>query len=192
MPAMLLGAYADLIAVPRRIVERNCFRETRRCELRRRGVSRAARMCRSFARDLDPKPGSTVAVLGNGGFGILHALLLQRRGVDALLFGRRTERLALASELGLKSIDVREAPIRDAILERTGDRGADAAIECTGTVEMWETRRPSCDAAAASRSSPVYLATRASRFSRHGCITMKCSFLRPFTSLRPTCALRTS
>ena len=41
---------------------------------------------------LAPAPGSTVAMIGNGGFGILHALLLARRGVDALLFGRQPKR----------------------------------------------------------------------------------------------------
>jgi L-iditol 2-dehydrogenase len=91
---------------------------------------------------LAPAPGSIIAVIGNGGFGILHALLLQRRGVEVLLFGRRPQRVALARELGLQSIDATASPIADVIAERTGDRGADAAIECTGSVEMWE-RAPS-------------------------------------------------
>ncbi|MBV8531257.1 MAG: zinc-binding dehydrogenase, partial [Candidatus Eremiobacteraeota bacterium] len=138
MPTMLLGAYSDCIAVPQRIVERNCF-------IKPNGISYAeaafleplACVVHSIAA-LQPASGSTVAVIGNGGFGILHALLLQRHGVKALLFGRRTERLALARELGLESLDVRSIPIREAVLERTRDRGADAVIECTGTVEMWE------------------------------------------------------
>ncbi len=138
MPDMILGAYADLIAVPPRVVEQNCFHKPA-------GVSYAqgafleplACVVHSLAL-LAPEAGSTVAVLGNGGFGILHALLLQRHGIDALLFGRRTERLTLAAELGLQSIDSRAVPIERSILERTDGRGADAVIECTGTVEMWE------------------------------------------------------
>jgi L-iditol 2-dehydrogenase len=138
MPAMILGAYSDLIAVPKRIVERNAF-------LKPPGVTYAeaaflepvACVVHSIA-TLAPDRGSTVAVLGNGGFGILHALLLARRGVNALLFGRRPERIALAEELGLRSIDARATAIRDAIDAETEGRGADAVVECTGTVEMWE------------------------------------------------------
>jgi L-iditol 2-dehydrogenase len=138
MPTMLLGAYADLIAVPRRIVERNCFAKPSAVSYAEGAFLEPLACVVHSVASLDSAPGSTVAILGNGGFGLLHALVLKRRGVDALLFGRRPERLALAKELGLKSIDAREKPIREAILERTNDRGADAAIECTGTVEMWE------------------------------------------------------
>ena len=50
-----------------------------------------------------------------------------------LLFGRRPERVALARELGLESFDTASVPMRDAMLERTDGRGADAVIECTGS-----------------------------------------------------------
>ncbi len=138
LPAMLLGAYADLIAVPRRIVERNAFAKPLDVKYAEAAfLEPVACVVHSIAM-LAPAAGSTVAVVGNGGFGILHALLLQRRGVDAMLFGRRPERLELARALGLQSVDVRTASMRDAILERTEGRGADAAIECTGSAEMWE------------------------------------------------------
>lgn len=138
IPAMLLGAYSDMIAVPKRIVDVNCFAKPA-------GVSYAeaafleplACVVHSIAA-LAPVRGSIVAVLGNGGFGMLHALLLARHGIDAFLFGRRPQRLDLARTLGLVSVDTRATAIREFILERTQGRGADAAIECTGTVEMWE------------------------------------------------------
>lgn len=138
MPAMLLGAYSDAIAVPRRIVERNAFHKPNDVSYAEGAfLEPLACVVHSIAA-LAPASGSTVAVLGNGGFGILHALLLQRAGVKALLFGRRPERLELARALGLESLDARTVATRDAILERTDGRGADAAIECTGSIEMWE------------------------------------------------------
>ncbi|HLY02246.1 MAG TPA: alcohol dehydrogenase catalytic domain-containing protein [Candidatus Cybelea sp.] len=142
LSTMILGAYSDLIAVPQRVVERNCFRKPVDV-----GYAQAAFLepLSCVVRSIEllaPAPGSIVAVIGNGGFGILHALLLQRRGIEALLFGRRPQRVALARELGLQSIDATASPIADVIAERTGDRGADAVIECTGTAEMWE-RAPS-------------------------------------------------
>jgi L-iditol 2-dehydrogenase len=138
MPAMILGAYADLIAVPKRIVETNCFAKPADV-----GYAEAAFLeplacvVHSIA-SLAPSRGSTVVVLGNGGFGILHALLLAREGVEAMLVGRRPERLELARALGLESVDARTTPVAELVLERTHGRGADAAIECTGTAEMWE------------------------------------------------------
>lgn len=138
IPAMILGAYSDLIAVPKRIVERNCFHKPTDVGYAEGAfLEPLACVVHSIAR-LAPARDSTVVVLGNGGFGILHALLLQREGVKVLLFGRRPERLHLARELGLESLDSRNAPIREVVLEQTDGRGADAAIECTGSAEMWE------------------------------------------------------
>ena len=138
MPAMLLGAYSDLIAVPKRIVERNCFIKPGHVRYAEAAfLEPLACVVHSIA-TLAPTPGSQVAILGNGGFGMLHALMLQRRGIDAMVFGRNPERLELARALGLQSVDSRTTTIRDAVLERTEGRGADAAIECTGSAEMWE------------------------------------------------------
>lgn len=138
IPAMLLGAYADCIAVPKHIVERNCFPKPGDVSYGEAAfLEPLACVVHSLA-ILAPAPGSTVAIIGNGGFGMLHALLLARNGVDAMLFGRNEARLALAQELGLQSFDTRTTPIGDAILERTQGRGADAVIEATGTAEMWE------------------------------------------------------
>ncbi len=138
MPAMLLGAYSDLIAVPKRVVDRNCFIKPDEVSYAEAAfLEPLACVVHSIA-TLAPARGSNVAILGNGGFGILHALLLARQGIDAMLFGRRPERLELARSLGLQSIDTSAVPIRFSVLERTERRGADAVIECTGTAEMWE------------------------------------------------------
>jgi len=138
MSAMVLGAYSDFVALPKRVVDKNCYPKPD-------GVSYAegafleplACVAHSLAM-LEPTPGSTVVVLGNGGFGILHGLLLQRQAVDVLLFGRRAERVAFARDLGLDSYYPGAVAMRDVILERTNGRGADAVIECTGSPEMWE------------------------------------------------------
>lgn len=138
MPAMLLGAYSDVIAVPKRVVARNCFIKPGHVSYADAAfLEPLACVVHSIAA-LALDPDSTVAIVGNGGFGILHALMLRRQGVEVLLFGRNPERLGLARALGLQSVDSAAVPIRDAILEATYGRGADAVIECTGTVEMWE------------------------------------------------------
>lgn len=142
MPTMVLGAYADLIAIPQRIAEVNCYPKPPAVPYMEAAFLEPLSCVVHSIDLLGVEPGSTVAVVGNGGFGILHALLLRRNGIEALLFGRRAQRVAFARELGLASFDTSEVPIEATILERTGGRGADAVIECTGSIEIWE-RAPS-------------------------------------------------
>jgi L-iditol 2-dehydrogenase len=138
IPAMILGAYSDYIEVPARVVERNCFPKPADVSYPEAAfLEPVACVVHSIAL-LAPAPGSTVAVLGNGGFGILHALLLKREGVQPVLFGRRPERLELAREMSLDVVDTRASNILQTLLKRTQGRGADAAIECTGNHQMWE------------------------------------------------------
>jgi L-iditol 2-dehydrogenase len=142
MPAMLLGAYSDLIVVPKRIVERNAFRKPPDVSYAEAAFLEPLSCVVHSLEMLAPQPDSTVAIVGNGGFGILHALVLKSRGIEAMLFGRRPERIELARALGLRSLDTTAIPIEQAIAEATAGRGADAVVECTGNAAMWE-RAPS-------------------------------------------------
>ena len=138
MPAMVLGAYSDSLALPKRIVDRNCYPKPVDVSYPEGAFLEPLSCVMHSLAKLAPVAGSTVVVLGNGAFGILHALLLQRRGVDVLLFGRRAQRVAFARELGLESFYTGTVAMRDLIFERTEGRGADGVIECTGSPEMWE------------------------------------------------------
>jgi L-iditol 2-dehydrogenase len=138
MPAMVLGAYSDFIALPKRIVDRNCYHKPADVSYPEGAFLEPLSCVMHSLAMLEPVAGSTVVVLGNGAFGILHALLLRRYGLDVLLFGRRAQRVAFARELGLESFYTGAVAMRDLILERTEGRGADAVIECTGSPEMWE------------------------------------------------------
>lgn len=138
MPAMILGAYSDAIAVPRRVVERNCYRKPEDVSWIEGAFLEPLSCVVHSVEMLEADPGSVVAILGNGGFGILHALLLRQRGVEVLLFGRNPQRAALAGELGLENFDTRSVEMEAVVAKRTGSRGADAVVECTGSVQMWE------------------------------------------------------
>ncbi|HEY2475200.1 MAG TPA: alcohol dehydrogenase catalytic domain-containing protein, partial [Candidatus Cybelea sp.] len=142
MPAMILGAYADLIAVPQRVVDRNCYEKPADVSWVEGAFLEPLSCVVHSVELLATDRGSTVAIVGNGGFGILHALVLRGRGVDVLLFGRNQQRLALARDLGLESIDVNAVSMEEVVAERTEGRGADAVVECTGSAQMWE-RAPS-------------------------------------------------
>ncbi|HEV3090311.1 MAG TPA: alcohol dehydrogenase catalytic domain-containing protein [Candidatus Cybelea sp.] len=142
MPAMILGAYADTIAVPERVVRSNCFLKPSNVSYVEGAFLEPLACVVHSVRLLAAHPGEIVAIAGNGAFGILHALLLMRRGVEVLLFGRRAARVELARDLGIASYDTGDAPLETTIAARTQGRGADAFVECTGALEMWE-RGPS-------------------------------------------------
>ncbi len=138
MSTKILGAYADYVAVPSHIVARNLLRKPGDVSYPAAAFLEPLACVVHSVSFLAPKRGSVVAVLGDGGFGILHALVLARAGMNAVLAGRRPERLALARELGVDAIDTAALPLRDALLERTEGRGADAVVECTGSETVWE------------------------------------------------------
>ncbi|HEY1680362.1 MAG TPA: alcohol dehydrogenase catalytic domain-containing protein [Candidatus Tumulicola sp.] len=135
---MVFGAYADYIEIPARIVARNCYRKPDGVSYVEAAFLEPLACVVHSAAFLGLESDSFVAVYGDGAFGILHALLLARDGHRVVLCGRRTERLALARELGVDAIDVRQGPAFDAIRARTEGRGADALVECTGNPEIWE------------------------------------------------------
>ncbi len=135
---MVFGAYADYIEIPARIVERNCYRKPPGVSYVEAAFLEPLACVVHSTAFLAPESGSFVGVYGDGAFGILHALLLARAGNRVVLCGRRGERLALARELGVDTIDVRGESALEAIRARTNARGADALIECTGNAEIWE------------------------------------------------------
>jgi L-iditol 2-dehydrogenase len=136
MPTMLLGAYADYVDVPKQIVRRNAFVKPERLSYREAAFLEPLSCVVHSIAVLQPR--GTVAIIGDGAFGILHALVLRERGVNAILIGRRKERLAITSSFGFDPIDARNGDPGGALAARTGGRGADAAIECTGTGSAWE------------------------------------------------------
>jgi len=138
MATKILGAYADYIEVPAHIVARNCYPKPKGLSYAQAAFLEPLACVVHSVEFLAPQPGSTVAVLGDGGFGLLHAQVLRLHGAHALLVGRRAERLELARSLEIDCVDARDELALPAILARTEGRGADAVVECTGSPAVWE------------------------------------------------------
>ncbi len=140
METKILGAYAEYISVPKHIVERNAFRKPRNVSYESAAFLEPVSCVVHAQQQLGSRAGDTVAIVGDGGFGILHALVARASGARPILVGRRAERLALARALGIaETIDARDGgEVAAELAARTGGRGADAAIECTGAREIWE------------------------------------------------------
>lgn len=138
MPTMILGAYAQYIQIPERIVRKNCYAKPPDLPY---GVAAFLEPVSCVVHSLDLlniREKDTVLIIGDGGFGLLHAMLLKQRGATVLLAGRREARLKIARALGIETIDSRSENVAEVIRARTQERGADVVIECTGREEVWE------------------------------------------------------
>ncbi len=138
METKILGAYAEYVAVPPHIVRRNAFRKPSDVTYEAAAFLEPLSCVVHSLNRLAAAPGDVVAIVGDGGFGILHALLARVRGARPVLIGRRAERMALARSLGIAdTLDAREDPSA-ALRALTGGRGADAVVESTGSRDVWE------------------------------------------------------
>ena len=139
METKILGAYAEYIAVPPHIVARNAFIKPPNLSYEAAAFLEPLACVVHAQQQLAARPGDVVAIVGVGGFGILHALVVRAFGGTPLLIGRRPERLAFARRLGIPTvIDSRGRDVAAVVAEYTGGRGADAVIESTGAREVWE------------------------------------------------------
>lgn len=84
--------------------------------------------------------GCTVAVLGAGPIGLLHAMTAHASGVTSLVVGEISEfRLAKVRESGLaRVIDARTADLVSEVLDATDGIGADVVIEAVGSLPVLE------------------------------------------------------
>ena len=90
---------------------------------------------------LNIRAGEKVAILGGGGaIGLMHLQLAKASGAaETIAADLVDERLEFATKLGASRVfNPGQADLREAILEMTGGRGVDVAIECAGTKQTWE------------------------------------------------------
>jgi L-iditol 2-dehydrogenase len=139
METKILGAYAEYVALPQHIVERNAFRKPAHLSYEAAAFLEPLACVVHAQHMLAAKPGAVVAVIGDGGFGILHALAARAGGARPILVGRRPERLALAASLGIEeTLDARAGDLAATLARLTQGRGVDAVIESTGARDVWE------------------------------------------------------
>lgn len=138
MSTKILGAYAEYIEIPAHIVALNAYVKPQHLSYVAAAFLEPLACVVHSVDTLAPKAGSYVLVMGDGGFGFLHALVLKGIGAKPLLAGRRDERAALAERYGIPYLDVRKDDLLEIVRGVTHSRGADALVECTGQAEVWE------------------------------------------------------
>jgi L-iditol 2-dehydrogenase len=136
---MIFGAYAEYIALPPNLVARNAYRKPDDVSYEAGAFLEPVSCVVHSLGALGARRGDIVAIVGDGGFGILHALVALAQGARPILVGRRPARLELARSLGVNFVvNAKETDPIVAIRDLTHGRGADAVIETTGTLEVWE------------------------------------------------------
>jgi threonine dehydrogenase-like Zn-dependent dehydrogenase len=89
----------------------------------------------------DVRPGSTVAVVGDGAVGLSGVLAAKRLGAERLIaLSRNPVRQEVAREFGATDVvEQRGEAATEAVLDLTGGVGVDATLECVGTGEAMQT-----------------------------------------------------
>ncbi|TAM78062.1 alcohol dehydrogenase [bacterium] len=143
METKILGAYAEQILLSRPIVERNTFSKPASLSYEAAAFLEPLACVVHGVSLLAPREGDLAVVIGAGGFGLLHVILLRALGVRVAVIGRGAARLEMARALGAEwgrevTLDRRTLSEARALVEEITDgRGADRVIECTGQVDGW-------------------------------------------------------
>ncbi|BCW95610.1 MAG: alcohol dehydrogenase catalytic domain-containing protein [Fimbriimonadales bacterium] len=136
--AVVLGAYAEYLKINARVAQRHVFPLDGLSDLQGAFVEPLACVIHAW-RQLEPLPGARVCIVGTGAMGYLHLLEAQARGCETLVVGRRTERLALAWELGARhTVQAGDDADWQEQARALTDGGADVVIEATGAKAIWE------------------------------------------------------
>jgi L-iditol 2-dehydrogenase len=140
MDTMVLGAYADFIKLPPRIVRVNVFRKPESISFATAALMEPLACVLHGLEMIRVRDDDTVVLVGAGAISLLHLLALRRMGVGQIIVALRSDRRAAqAKQLGADEVLIGDlATARDQIRDRTRGRGADTVIECTGQVEVWE------------------------------------------------------
>jgi len=140
METMVLGAYAEYLRLPARVVQTNLFHKPESLSFAVAALLEPL-SCVTHGLEFVPlRPDDCVVLIGAGAISLLHLLSLRAMGHDNILvIGRSRQRAQMAAELGARAVLLDGlADAADRVRQHTGGRGADVVIECTGQVDVWE------------------------------------------------------
>jgi L-iditol 2-dehydrogenase len=120
---LLNGAYAELLLVPARIVERNMLPVPPAVVSEVAAMTEPLACCLHGVEVAGIERGDTVAIVGLGPIGLMLCACVADAGGRPVGVGSREERRALAPAFGAVAAD---------------PHGADVVIEAAGTVEAWQ------------------------------------------------------
>ncbi len=135
----LNGAYAETIAVPARLVQKNLLRLKAETDFRDAALVEPLACVVQGIEDLQLRAGQQVLVIGAGPIGLMFLALARHIGCDVTIAGRRSVRLEAARRLGAsKVIDIGDGHGLATKVREAAQTHFDAVIEAVGRPETWE------------------------------------------------------
>jgi L-iditol 2-dehydrogenase len=135
----LNGAYAETIAVPARLVEKNLLRLKPETDFADAALAEPLACVVQGADDTKLKAGQNVLILGAGPIGLMFVALAKNTGCHVAVAGRRAPRLEAARKLGAAEvIDIGDGRNLVTKIRQATRTHFDAVIEAVGRPETWE------------------------------------------------------
>jgi L-iditol 2-dehydrogenase len=144
MDTKILGAFAEYIVLPPHIVRQNVFHKPKNLTFEEAAFLEPLSCVVHSIDPLDIKKGDTAYIVGAGPIGLLHLILLKRKGSKVAVTDIKKERLRMANRLGA-DFTIHPDPTTTFLkippcppFPKWGVRGFDYVFECTGKSEVWE------------------------------------------------------
>ena len=135
----LNGAYAEAIAVPARLVQKNLLRLKPQTDFRDAALTEPLACVVQGVEDTQLRSGQNVLVIGAGPIGLMFVALAKKLGCHVTVAGRRAPRLAAAQRLGADEVvDIGDGSGLVARVRETTKTHFDAVIEAVGQPAVWE------------------------------------------------------
>ena len=135
----LNGAYAEFLAVPARIVQKNLLRLKPETDFRDAALVEPLACVVQGLADLKLRAGQHVLVIGAGPIGLMFLALAKNLGCTVTIAGRRTPRLEAARRLGADLVvDIGDSYGLVTKVREAAKSHFDAVFEAVGRPETWE------------------------------------------------------
>lgn len=137
MNTKVLGAFSEYILLPSHIVKQNLYDKPRDLSFEEAAFLEPLACVLHGVRSLRRRNGDMGLIIGAGPIGLLHLMLLKKRGMRVIVTARKKEKLDIAKEMGA-DMAVEKVFLEEAIRDLTKGLGVDFVIECTGQLEVWK------------------------------------------------------
>ncbi len=135
----LNGAYAESIAVPARLVQKNLLRLKPETHFRDAALAEPLACVVQGVEDTRLRAGQNVLVIGAGPIGLMFAVLAKNLGCHVTVAGRRAPRLEAAQRLGANQVvDIGDGSGLVTRVREATKTHFDAVIEAVGHPAVWE------------------------------------------------------
>jgi L-iditol 2-dehydrogenase len=137
MERKVLGAFGEYVLLPPHIVKQNVFLKPKKLDFAEAALLEPLSCVVHGMEPLSIGRDDAALVAGSGPIGLLHLLLLKKKGAKVAVADPHPARLKKARELGA-DMTVKPESVERAVKKLTRGMGFDHVFECTGRPRVWE------------------------------------------------------